>query len=67
MGDSLKKAAENKEKKQSKKSSSYALKAFKTHAETLKVQELITEAEEASILAIYKKAAEKHIKQEYGL
>lgn len=56
-----------KEKKKQKKSTSYALKAIKSHIETLGEDELLEKQERETMNNIVKKAAEKFIKREYGI
>ena len=55
------------EKKQQKKSTSYALKAVKTHFETLVADNLISKEDKATLDGIVTKAAETFIKREYGI
>ncbi len=55
------------EKKKQAKSVSYALKAVRTHIETLKENGLLNEHEEKQMKEIVKIAAETYIKQEYGI
>ena len=54
-------------KKQQKKSTSYALKAVRTHFETLENDKLISKEEKEQLEVIVKKAAETFIKREYGI
>lgn len=58
---------EQAQKKQQKKSTSYALKAVKTHFETLVADNLISKEEKNTLDGIVKKAAETFIKREYGI
>lgn len=50
-----------------KKSTSYALKALRTHVETLNEDHLMSDADAELIEGIVKKAAEQFIKREYGI
>ena len=54
-------------KKVQKKSTSYALKAVKTHVETIAEDNLLTKEEAEKIGEILRGAAEKFIRREYGL
>jgi hypothetical protein len=54
-------------RKKQKKSTSYALKAIRSHIDTLNDDKLITKEDSETILEIVKKAAEKFVKREYGI
>lgn len=47
-------------------STSYALKAFKNHLDTLKERELVDEREAEAIQEIYDRAVKKWLKDEFG-